>query len=170
MLTWKSKLSKRAMSMLPGSFTVPRLTPSSSSPAGTMPPFPAAAHGGLTATMAWKPRSHSRFFQHPAPRKRGLLVHACFCSAVDEKEELGRRVSNILPCSCVYKSSELGRVQVKWTFRTARRRRAAAGACSFVRTRRDKLMSEASCSSSRGRGVWSAQHDGRCSWSINYRI
>ena len=84
-LTWKSKDSNRAMSMLPGSFTVPRLTPSSSSLAGTMPPFPEAARGGLTDSLALKPGSFSRFFQQAAVN---LPAHACLCCAVDEQEEL----------------------------------------------------------------------------------
>ena len=50
--------------MLPGSFTVPRLTPSS--PAGTMPPFPGTACGGLMARLALKPGSFSALFQLPA--------------------------------------------------------------------------------------------------------
>jgi hypothetical protein len=50
--------------MLPGSFTVPRLTPSSS--AVTMLPFPGTARGGLMATLALKVGSFSTLFQLPA--------------------------------------------------------------------------------------------------------
>jgi hypothetical protein len=60
-----------------------------------MPPFPGAARGGLTASLALKPGSFSRFLQHAAPRKGDLPAHGCLCCAVDEQEELGRRVSNI---------------------------------------------------------------------------
>lgn len=93
---WKSKDSNRAVSMLPGSFTVPRLTPSSSSLAGTMPPFAGEARGGLAASLALKQGSFSRFFfqlQHAAAAN--LPTPACNCCAVDEQETLDRRVSNI---------------------------------------------------------------------------
>jgi hypothetical protein len=80
--------------MLPGSFTVPRLTPSSPSP-GTMPPFPGMAHGGLAAVRAPKLGSFSHIFQHPATWEGYLLAHACLCGTVDEQEELDNLVTNI---------------------------------------------------------------------------
>ena len=109
------------------------------------------------------------YFEYPHPKSWARPLSAA--PSTKRKSWADGSATSYLAVVCTKALSwGVGRVQVKWTFRTARLRRAAAGACSFVRTRRDKLMSEASCSSSRGRGVWSAQHDGRCSWSINYRI
>jgi len=109
------------MSMLPGSFTVPRLTPSSSSLAGTMPPFPGAARGGLTDSLALKPGSFSRFFQQAAVN---LPAHACLCCAVDEQEELASQ-QHLPPCKAAAAHPRSLRVSAVY---------------SFVRARMDKLM------------------------------
>uniref|UniRef100_A0A0E0FW15 PX domain-containing protein n=1 Tax=Oryza nivara TaxID=4536 RepID=A0A0E0FW15_ORYNI len=89
-----SSVSNRAMSMLAGSFTVPRLTPSSSSSARTISSFPAAARGGLMATannltLDFKPGSLSPllqqlFLQREAgrPLQESLWTSSCLTTAM----------------------------------------------------------------------------------------